>query len=608
MTISLKKIAPWLLLAYTFLLCFFITQVQLPFEKFRELNYDMFPRMIAGFSVLVVLFFYFSKVNIETYLSKEWIVFNLFILFSFGSLFIFFKDSSFGLNGLLGDASFNAAMVTKYKYFNSLTDFNYAQLSTSYPALYHFILGKYAAIFNVESYTAIYHGYFFIFCIYSIPLYFLIKRVAGATVAVAFVVFSFLSFPADNLNKPYEFITACFFLFWWIYFVEEKFKNIEFSVIGGLIGAALFMTYYYWFFIAAIYLVIKVLSEFFSNQSLKKTIEERKGTIICLSISFLISAVYWLPLATQFSKYGVESLQNMWMTAEMAEFNFLQEKSVFVKLLLGIGAVLPFVYKDDKVMRICRWLLVALALWFAVGYVMLYLCKPTVANKIHYLAYAVCALSFFNWLFNLLDFKSLEIKKSVTGISLASLFIISADNFLEIKNNTLFKGSLTGKINPIQQDVARMEKFKHKVMLTDRQYINAYIPVHYLINLNAHFAHPASQFRKRIAFLQDIQQIQNPLVLSWFLTYNKFDKVDLIYFSNTASLTIYDDNYPWGHKAVSINLSNELFNEQFLKPFDQIAGEQGTIFELIAPPFDLKNSFSQLELALVKKYTITKSN
>ena len=156
MTISLKKIAPWLLLAYTFLLCFFFTQVQLPFEKFRELNYDMFPRMIAGFSVLVVLFFYFSKVNIETYLSKEWIVFNLFILFSFGSLFIFFKDSSFGLNGLLGDASFNAAMVTKYKYFNSLTDFNYAQLSTSYPALYHFILGKYAAIFNVESYTAIY--------------------------------------------------------------------------------------------------------------------------------------------------------------------------------------------------------------------------------------------------------------------------------------------------------------------------------------------------------------------------------------------------------------------------------------------------------------------
>jgi len=605
MTISLKKVAPWLLLLYTFLICFFITQVPLPFDKFRELNYDMFPRMIAGFAVLAIVFSYFNKINIEIYLSKEWMVFNLFILFSFASLFILFKDSSFGLNGLMGDASFNAAMVTKYKYFNSLTDFNYTQLSTSYPALYHFILGKYAALFNVESYTAICHGYFIVFCIYSIPLFFLIKRVAGAAVAVSFIIFSFLNFPADNLYKPYEFITACLFLFWWIYFVEEKFKSIKFSLIGGLMGAAIFMTYYYWFFIASVYLIIKISSEIFNNKSIEKVIEKRKGTIITLLITILLSAIYWLPLAIQFSKYGVESLQNMWMTAEMAEFNFLQEKSIFVKLLLSIGAALPFVYRNDKVMSACRWLLVALTLWFALGYVMLYLSKPTVATKIHYLAYAVCALSFFNWFFNLLDFKSLEVKKSVTGISLVSLFIISTDNFLEIKNNNLFKGSQSAKAIPVQQDDSRIKKFKNKVMLTDRQHINAFIPVHYLININAHFSHPAAQFRKRIAFLQDLQQIQNPAVLAWFLTFNKYDKVDLIYFSSAATLTVFDDNYPWGHNAISINLTNELFNTHFLKPYDQLAGEQGTIFELIAPPFDLKDSFSQIELALVEKYAKT---
>jgi hypothetical protein len=363
------------------------------------------------------------------------------------------------------------------------------------------------------------------------------------------------------------------------------------------------MSYYYWFFIAIIYLIIKIIAEIIATQSLKKTIEERKGTIICLAITFFISTIYWLPLAIQFSRYGVDSLQNMWMTTGMTEFLFLQEKSVFVKLILGIGAVLPFIYRNDKVMNICKWLLVALAIWFVLGYSMLYLSKPTVANKIHYLAYAVCTLSIFHWFFNLLDFKSLEIKKSATGISLVSLFIISADNFLEIKSNNLFKGSQSVKMNPIQQDGARIRKFMNKVMLTDRQYINAYIPVHFLINVNAHFSHPASQFRKRIAFLQDLQQIQNPAVLAWFLAYNKFDKVDLIYFSNTASLTVYDDNYPWGHTPVSINLSNEIFNEQFLKPFDQLTGEQGTIFELIAPPFDLKNSFSQTEIELAAKYT-----
>ncbi len=607
MAISLKKIAPYLLLFYTFLLCLFITQIPLPFEKFRELNFDMFPRMIAGFSVLVILFIYFGKINLDAYFSKEWVVFNLFILFSFGSLFILFKDSSFGLNGLVGDAYFNAAMVAKYKYFNSLTDFNYAQLSTSYPALYHFILGKYAAIFNIESYTAIWHGYFITFCIYSIPLFFLIRRVAGATVAGAFIIFSFLNFPADNLYKPYEFISSCFFLFWWIYFVEEKFKSIKFSIIGGLIGGAIFMTYYYWFFIAAIYLAIKLPAEFFSDKSFRKTIAERKGTIITLSIAALISSIYWLPLAVQFAKYGVESLQNMWMTADMAEFNFLYERYVFVKILLGIGAILPFIYKDDKVMRVCRWLLIALTAWFALGYVMLYLSKPTVATKIHYLIYAVCTLSLFNWLFNLLDFKSTEIKKSVTGISFVALFIISADNFLEIKKHPLFNGSQTGKINPVQKDYSRIEKFKNKVMLTDRQYINALIPVHYMMNNNAHFSHPASQFRKRIAFLQDLQQIQSSAVLAWFLSYNKFDKVDFIYFSNTPSLMIYEDNYPWGHRTVSVDFNNEFLNSEFLKPFDQLAGEQGTIFELIPPPFDLKNSFSQTEIALADKYVITNS-
>jgi galactan 5-O-arabinofuranosyltransferase len=603
MTISLKKIAPWLLLVYTFFLCYLITQLPFPFDKFKELNFDMFPRMIAGICVITILFIYYQKTNIDSYVNKEWIVFNLFILLSFSSLFILFRGATFGLNVLTGDAYFNAAMVAKYKYFNSLTDFNYIQLSTSYPALYHFILGKYAALFNIESYTAIYHGYFITFCIYSIPLFLLIKRVAGTTTATAFIIFYFFNFPIANLYKPYEFISACFFLFWWIYFVEEKFKSTKFSIIGGLIGAAIFMTYYYWFFIAAIYLATKLTSEIATDKSFKKALENRKGTIITLATAAIFSSIYWIPLAMEFSKFGMESLQNMWMTPDMAEFNFLHEKSIVVNIILGIGVALPFLYKDDKVMTACRWLLIALTIWFTLGYLMLYLSKPTVTSKIHYLAYAVCALSLFNWLFNLFNFKSLEIKQKAIGILFVSLFIVSIDNFLEIKNHSLFKNSVSVQINPIQKDETGIKKFKNKVLLTDRQHINALIPVHTFMNINAHFSHPASQFRKRIAFLQDLQQIQNPEVLAWFLAYNNFDKVDLVYFSNSVSLTIFDDNYPRGHSTVSINLSNNLFNSQYLKPFDQIDGEQGVIFELIPPPFDAKNSFSQTEIELANKYS-----
>ncbi len=602
MNTSLQKFAPLLLFVYTLLLCFFISRLPFDFEKFGALNYDMLPRMIAGFSVLLLLLMHFGKFDVSRYFSFGWLAFNLFVLTAFSAIFILFKDVHVGLNGLMGDACFNAAMVTKYKYFNSLTDFNYAQLTTSYPALYHFILGKYAAFFKLPSYTVIHHGYIFTYCLLSLPVYFMARKSAGATVAVSFVLFMFLNFPADNLYKPYEFITACVFLFWWMNYVEQPSSGFKNIVAGGLIGAAIFLTYYYWFFIAATYLFIKLLSELNEQRSIKKLFELRRSAVLILLLSALFSSIYWLPLVFQFATHGVESLQNMWMSPEMVEFSFLNEQSLMVKLVLGAGAAIPFFFPKNNAMSVCRWMLMAITLWFFMGYIMLYIGKPTVANKIHYLLFAFCSFSVFYFLFELLEWQTDALKQTAITIAFSALFIFGIDNFLELKNHPFFSNVSAYNIPNHQQNSAFAESFKGKVMLTDRQHINAFIPVHYLININAHFSHPASQFRQRIDFLKALEDVRNPDVLAWFLTYNKFDKTDFLYFSNDAVLSVYDDNYPKGHRAVTIALTNEIYASQYVRPFATLEGEAGTVYELLPPPFSLKENFSKQELQLADKF------
>lgn len=600
MQIDLKKIAPYLLLAYSFLLCFIIAGLPIDNELLGDFTLEIFPRLLCGITLLLAggIFLFEEKYN--SWFSKEWGLLNIFIVLSFGMIFTLFHHSSVGLNSLIGDAYFNTAMITKYKYFNSLTDFNYLGLSSSYPALYHYTIGKLAAITGTEALKATHFEYYLAYCVLSIPLFLLLKRAVHSIVAIAFIFFIFLNFPVNNFFKPYEFISSIFFITWWLVFIETKHFSLKKILIGGLVGAAIFATYYYWFFIAAVYLSFSFLWEI-SQTGISSFWRNRKQTIYTLTAAAALSSFYWLPLFFDFMKYGVDSLQNMWLTEEMLQFSFLESKPLFVQLISGAGLVFLFLFRQNKVMEILLKLLAAIVFWYTLGYLMFYFKKPLVADKLHYLIYAICALAFFQAVFFCIKWNETFIKR-IPLLTFSLLIFFGCNNFIAIKAHPFYNTMKNSNFPKYQTDKNEILRYKNKVMLCDRQYINAFIPVHYFININAHFSHPASRFRERLQFLTDLQQIQNPEVLAWFFTYNKFNQIDLLYFTQNPSFTIHDDNFPHGLQAVDITFTPALLQSQYIEFFSSLASEAGVIYELKHPPFELKKTFNSFELELANKY------
>ncbi|MBX2902414.1 MAG: hypothetical protein KF872_02570 [Chitinophagales bacterium] len=603
MNLNLKKIAPWLLLGYTFLLCFIVSKLPIDSSLLGDLVLDIFPRFMCGVGLFLIAGALFFEHKYQSWISKEWMLLNVFVLVSFSMLYALFHSSNVGLNGLVGDAYFSAAMVTKYKYFNTLTDFNYFGLSSSYPALYHFIVGKMAAALGMDSCKAVQLGYYFIYCVVSIPLFLVLRQSVGALPAVGFVFFIFLNFPVDNLFKPYEFITSVLFLAWWLVFIEKKDAFSWLSVlVGGIIGAAIFASYYYWFFVAAVYLFVSFLWELKQN-GIQQFWKSRKQTFFVLLCAAVFSSFYWMPLMMDFLKYGVVSLQNMWLSGDMVRYSFLDQKPPLVQLVMLSGVLFIFIFRNDTVMAVLLKLLAVMAFWFTLGFFTLYLKKPLVANKLHYLIDATCALGFFYGIFSCIKWNG-TVAKQLPLVVFLLLLLLGCNSFLELRYHSYYQAMSQYTAFTLQENKAAVLPFKNKVMISDRQYINALVPVHYFLNNNAHFSHPASRFHQRIDFLKDLEQIQNPAVLAWFLAYNKFNKVDLLFFENLPSLSIYDDDFPRGHKLVSINFSPMLLQSEFVKPFATLPNTAGTVFELLPPPFELKKSFNSFELDLVKKYTL----
>lgn len=601
MQLNWKNITPLLLLVYTYLLCYIISKLPIDDAQLGVFTLDIFPRIMCGVGLFLVGGAFVFQSVYEKWFSREWLVLNVFIVVSFSIIFTLFHNSCVGLNGLVGDAYFSAAMITKYKYFHSLTDFNYAGLWTSYPALFHYTIGKVAALLGKESYTAVQLGYYFVYGVLSVVLFFILQKSVGETVALASIIFLFLNFPLDNLFKPYEFITALVFLAWWLFFIEGKntFDNGK-VLLGGLVGALLFATYYYWFFVAAVYLLVSFFWEI-KQLGFNKFWEHRKQTIAILLLAAVFSSFYWLPLFLNFARFGVVSLQNMWMSEDMVRFNFLEQESLLVQIVCVLGVVFVFVFRSNLAMNVLLKLLIAMAFWTVLGFLSFYFGKPLVANKLHYLIFAVCAVGFFYGLFVCIEWNSLW-KAQLPLVVFLLLMLLGCNNFLTLKAHPFYQAMNSYAIPPIQQNATDIELFKNKVMLTERQHINALVPVHYFININAHFSHPASRFRERIQFLQALQSVQNPAVLAWFLAYNKFNKVDLLYFEQSPTLTIFDDDFPNGHKQILIQLNPQLLQSEFVQPIGSLPKESGTIFELKPPPLEFKNTFNSFEKELLSKY------
>lgn len=472
-------------------------------------------------------------------------------LFSLGvglSVVAVWGKLEFGPNGVLGDSWFSATMIAKFKHFAGNTDFVYQELHSFYPPLYHWLLGKLAWLTGAEPWTMLNVGMTLTAFFLPWGVFAMWKRIVPERLAFVFVVLTILVARDDLLFKPFEAISITLFIPWLLRFVEFGRGQLSRRTLlwGGLIGAGLFMTYYYYFFLLLPYLLLRAGMERREAGSWEPVKKSFRSHLRLLGWTALFSAPFWLPLAWDFLRFGVQSFQNRWFQPYMIAGPYgdggIQSAPIIVGLLLLVGLA----YRE-KLARAFLWLLIAQLGWLLLGYIGMLIDTPLLHMRIFALTEYLAWFS-LGW-GALLASDQIKVEDSprfrpYLPVAMAILISFSlARGFHHDKAKDIYKIAARSEMPGLVWFPEFRQRAAGKVFLTNRYDICAYRPLYYFIAHNAHFSHPAGRFRQRLKFLCLISQSRNSAFLANLMRKNRYGGVDYLILDE-GRMKIYDDNFP----------------------------------------------------------------
>ena len=571
---------------------------------------DIVPRLALVFGVLIFSLVHGGVLRLDRLaLSAEHVGVFVLVIFCHVSLFLLFRGTAFGLWGLQGDTGFLSAMITKAKFFAFPVDATYKGLHAFHPELYQFVLGKIAALFGLPSVAMTKYGFLAAFLVLPLAIYLSWERLVGRRAAFLVTVATSLWLPFLNLHKTAEMASLFFFLPWWLGCVvrdgdpEGKDPSRR-TALAGVVGALLFMTYYYWFFAGAVYLAAEVVLDLRGGGSWKEALRARERSGRVLALSALFSSPYWAPLLWDMLRFGSAPMQNRWYEESMGKL-WTGNGSIFELMLIG-GFVGAFVRIRGPFRRPIVLLLFSCGVWFAVGYASLLLDAPVLHSKMAHLGNYVLVVSFVLSLLSLLDAGEAWLAGLGTNGYLAVavlLLLAGGEVFLGIKDDEGYRQAFA-QVPRLdwEEDAARTESLRGKVLLTDKSYVTAYSPCFMFLSINPHFSHPASRFRERLAFLERLATVHEPVALVWLLRNNRFDRVDYLWISGNLSLTVFDDNFPQQYRPVRIAFDPSLALSPYVRRVDWAPSQSGTLYELLDPPEGASRDVLERYRDVVEKY------
>jgi len=468
--------------------------------------------------------------------AKPWLGIVLLSVYFIVLYALLYKGTEFGYGGQWGDNGNRLALIEKFRDLPSLfQDWYNKGLPAFYPPLWFFVSGKLAALFDIPAYQTIKYGYFVIYAVYPAALYFVWTRLTRPTVAFAIV---FLTIFVRDIYFDfvyYEYIAAAFFIPWWLYYVEDVRGRVAGStrrmVMGGLSGALIFMTFYYWFFIGIAAALLRA-----AVSMLRKGRGKHRGSSFGHKIKIggwcaLFSAIYWMPLVLSILNYGFDSMQNKWF--KWGEMALLPE--YFLPSVIGIFWLTGMVYLT---MRRRSRVSNGMILLFA-GIAALYLCERVLISmdttiqtrKLTALLPVFLAVPSGLGLAACLGLArrhSRAAQRLLFGLlGLAVLFW--GNEHSEIRNDRNYRFAINDYVREYELEVFRAVDYRERVFLTDKYTQAVYLPYYMFVTHYAPTAHPASRFNERVSFLKYVARQSNPAVVAFLLRRNKFDAVDYFY-------------------------------------------------------------------------------
>ena len=536
----------------------------------------------SAFVVLAILgYFLFKQFADYTYLSerhyldiirsKAWVL--LWISFSFCFLYykrkseyihlyaifavsiyfivlygILFRGTLYGMNSIWGDNSYRLAIVEKMMFLNSFADPYLKGLPSMYPPLWFYIMAVMAKILNIEAVQTMKFGYLFIFLVYPWLIYFswrsLVTKKIAAVLAISIPFFSH-----NYLDYVYyEHITACLFVPWWLAFIELKHQkdsvqkpSLTFYLLGILIGSLIFMTYYWWFFMALFAYPFSLLYKYNKNHSLKMLYIDFRHKLIIVFGIFCLTSIYWGPLLYKAITIGYTNNQSLWFKLLYSDISRYWTLSVWEAVVV-IGGVFFLGYLWD------RWKDAKLGFLFFGGFILI------VLDRFMNLGFhSIQTRKFLEFLplLSMIPFtigvcsiwEKTKKYSSFQNGSIALLFILCltiSNQQTEVIQNKRYKWAIDQQSLQANVDILDSVDASGKVFLTN-QYVEAcYLPYYMFIQVSNTHTHFSGNFEGRLSFLQEASKIKEPIIFAYVLNHNCFDTIQYIYLKKNNELNAYN--------------------------------------------------------------------
>lgn len=444
------------------------------------------------------------------------------------------NGTPFYLFGFWGDQSFRQAMILKFAAITRPTDYYYKDLPPFYPPLYYYLQAIFARVFSVEAYKMSKIGQMLIFAVLPLVHFYFWRRLvapvqAGFITLLAFLYSNYAG--ALQFFSPHSFIAYALFIPWWLFYIERVTKpatSVKFYIVGGIIGALLFATYFYAFFIGAVSLLLKLAYERIPLIKKKVGGFTLMGALKVLIASAVLSSPYWLPVLISIISSGLDRSRGGWYHIGYPGLDIQFVKFTIEGIALLAGTIFIFRrIKKSLNFALANFVLTILFFHF-VGSILGALDYPVNLAKSTDLFTMQLAAPIIGLCLAAFARRDMMSRKriGVTPILTGALLLVLFNNLSGIAKSDATKKARTAIVPTWNTDFEEMQSRKGSVFLNGQFEFQSFYPVYSFLTLNELYSHPASRYFERYKFLYYLQSIKDPSLFHLTLQHNKFDKVD----------------------------------------------------------------------------------
>ncbi|MCX6834713.1 MAG: hypothetical protein NTW07_06190 [candidate division Zixibacteria bacterium] len=425
--------------------------------------------------------------------TRRVLLLGCFSIFGFVAVSLIFNGTPYSINSYWGDQKFRQAMLLKFSTFIVPHDFYYKNRPPFYPPFYFWLLSLWGRVFSVEYYKLLKVGSQLMYLLGPALVYWFWVRVVSKHQAfwIALAVFTLGGFYYNwPLGIPHEFIAGSLFIPWWLFYVEQvrcSQTGWKYYLFGGLIGAGIFMTYYYAFVVGGVWLAFKLVRRLLARGA---------------------PADEWSRLLRGCN----HASQREWFHNDYAGLHFLFLKFTFPGFLFLFALIYSFRLRVSPIYHALLALVWSAAGVYLVGYLLGNMGQPILYIKANEFLYVMGGVMAGLMLAGLIRWdRRTHRARGTFGLIALILLLICFHDFSGLVRSKEVETARTSKLMDWGTDAKEMAERAGSVFLTANELLPSFFPIYVFNAINQHYSHNSGQYISRHQLLVLLEELQDPL-------------------------------------------------------------------------------------------------